>query len=106
MQATDRSPLPTRLRAGVVLAALLLSGAACLAQTPSLPGKVLVADGNHQVPTQKIMGIVKTRPGGEYSADLVDEDVRALMATRQFANVRAVKRDADGKVIVYFLFTE
>jgi outer membrane protein insertion porin family len=110
MQATDRFPLPTRLRAGVVLAALLLSGAACLAQAPSQPGKVLVADvipdGNHQVPTQKIMGIVKTRPGSEYNPDLVDEDVRALMATRQFANVRAVKRDADGKVVVYFLFTE
>jgi outer membrane protein insertion porin family len=110
MQATHRFPLPTRLRAGVVLAALLLSGAACLAQAPSTQGKVLVADviadGNHQVPTQKIMGIVKTRPGGEFSADLVDEDVRALMATRQFANVRAVKRDADGRVVVYFLFTE
>jgi outer membrane protein assembly factor BamA len=110
MRATDRFPLPPRFRAGVVLAALLLTGAACLAQAPSQPGKVLVADviadGNHQVPTQKIMGLVKTRPGGEYSADQVDEDVRALMASRQFANVRAVKRDVDGKVVVYFLLTE
>src|SRR5439155_10623275 len=56
--------------------------------------------------TQKIMSQIKTRPGGEYNPEVIDEDVRNLMATRQFANVRAIRRDDGGKVIVYFLITE
>jgi outer membrane protein insertion porin family len=110
MQAIDRFPPTTRLGSAVVLAALLWSGAACLAQSPSLPGKVIVADviseGCHKVPPQKVMALIKTRPGAEFNQEQIDEDVRTLMATRQFANVRAVGRPENGKVIVYFVITE
>jgi outer membrane protein assembly complex protein YaeT len=110
MQATDRFPLPTRLRACVVLAFLLLSGTVCLAQNAAPPGKLLIADvvpeGNHQVPTQKIMSMIKTRPGAEYNPETIDEDVRRLMETRQFANVRAVRSDDDGKVVIHFVINE
>ena len=70
-------------------------------------GRVLVADvlvqGNRLVPTSQIMAQIKTRPGAVYSAETVQDDVRTLSATRQFANVRAEYRpEADGKLTVIF----
>src|SRR5207253_202746 len=95
MRATDRLLLPGR-RGTARLVATFLCGAAIwcatglgLAQAPS--GKVLVADvipqGNHLVPTQKIISLLKTRPGSEYSQQVVNDDIGRLYETRQFANV-------------------
>jgi outer membrane protein assembly complex protein YaeT len=111
MKATDRAtwgtPLPLLRLAGVVAACLLC--AVGRAQAP--PGKVLIADvipqGNRNVPTQKIISIIKTHPGGEYKEEVVAEDVRRLYETHLFANVRVAKQtNEDGRVVVYFQFVE
>ncbi len=64
MKATDRFPGTAR-RLIAVLLALLIGGGPVLAQPPG--SKVIVADvipvGNHQMPTQRITAILKTRPG-------------------------------------------
>src|SRR5438128_2549861 len=56
------------------------------------PGKDLVADvivvGNRNIPTEKIMRYIKTRPGGEYLQATLQADVTALAETRMFKSVR------------------
>ncbi|HVS38171.1 MAG TPA: outer membrane protein assembly factor BamA [Gemmataceae bacterium] len=107
MQATDRCLLPG-LRCIGVLLGVLLCGMACLAQTgPAPTGRVFVADvlvqGNKLIPTQQIMAMVKTRAGALYSPEMVQEDVRTLVASRQFANVKADYRaEPDGRITVIF----
>jgi outer membrane protein insertion porin family len=109
MPATDRFCSPVR-RLAAVLLGLLLGAAVCLAQaTPT--GKLLVGEvnliGNRQVPEQRVMGSIKTRAGQEYSQETLNEDVRSLYQTKQFANIQVdLKYTADGKVNVYFLFVE
>jgi outer membrane protein assembly complex protein YaeT len=111
MNAIERFSRSARRPAGVITG-LLLFGAVCLAQTPTAPpAKLMVADvlpdGNRSVPTQKIMSIIKTRPGSEFSQETVNDDVRELYKTRLFANVRAdIRRTPDGRVTVYFLLAE
>jgi outer membrane protein assembly complex protein YaeT len=112
MNATDRPScggfVPARRLVGALLGIFLVA-AACMAQTTT--AKLIVADvipqGNRAVPTQRIIGIIKTHPGGEYQKEVADEDVRRLYETHLFANVRvAEQRTPDGKVIVYFQFVE
>jgi outer membrane protein insertion porin family len=107
MQAKARFFSPASRCAGVLMG-VLLCGLTCLAQTPTVPaGRVLVADvlvqGNRLVPTQAITAQLKTRPGAPYAPDTVQDDVRTLAATRQFANVQADYRpEANGKMTVIF----
>ncbi|MCY2947300.1 MAG: outer membrane protein assembly factor BamA [Gemmataceae bacterium] len=75
------------------------------------PGKVLIADvvvqGNRHVSTQNIMSQLKTKPGGEFTSHLVQEDVRKLMSTKQFASVDPrLENLPDGRVTVYFLIKD
>lgn len=113
MNRTDRDACGGAVRVrrvAVVLAALLLTGAAVLAQAPAPPAKQIVVDviaqGNHNVPTQKIMSIIKTRPGLEYSKDTIAEDVKNLYKTGSFADIRPVVQPAEQGVTVYFQFRE
>lgn len=73
--------------------------------------RVLVADvvvqGNRHVSTQNIMSQLKTRPGVEFTSHLVQEDIRKLMATKQFATVDPrLESLPDGRVTVYFLIRD
>jgi outer membrane protein assembly complex protein YaeT len=107
MNATDRLRTPVG-RAAAALACVLAGALAALAQAPP---KVTVADvvvqGNRRVPTQQVQAQLKTRAGGEYTQAAAEDDVRALVATRQFANVEVRTRtEADGRVTVYFLLRE
>jgi outer membrane protein assembly complex protein YaeT len=109
MQATDR--FPRAARAAGVLAGLLLSGLAGLAQPPAAPGRLLVneviAEGNRQVPTATVLGLLHTRPGGVYAEDVVYDDVRRLYETHQFADVQVELRYAPGnRVDVTFRLAE
>src|SRR5208283_1592799 len=107
MKATDRFPRSARLLA--VLAGLLVGGAACLAQNAV---KVTVADvipeGNYHVPSQRIMSLIKTRPGDEYNQATIDDDLRRLYETHLFAPTSKVwVEDAGGgKVRVHFQLVE
>jgi outer membrane protein assembly complex protein YaeT len=107
MHATGRHFPPVERCASVL--ALLLGGVACLAQAPAPApvGRAVISDviiqGNRQVPTETIRAQIKTRPGAEYKPEVVQEDVRTLYATRQFANVRAQEeQDGPGRVKIYF----
>jgi outer membrane protein assembly factor BamA len=113
MTATDRvigGVSSSACRWVAVLGAGLACTAAALAQAPA--GKVFVADvivqGNQNVPTQKILSLIRTHAGAEYSADVVAEDVRRLYKeTQSFQNIRvAEKPTGDGKVVVYFQVVE
>jgi outer membrane protein assembly complex protein YaeT len=109
MRAKDRLISPLRRATAAALVGLLLFGAIAWAQNQT--GKIFVEDvipeGNHAVPHQKIMGVVKTRPGGEYLQETVNEDVRRLYETKLFANVRAqLERTGDNKVKVHFIVAE
>ncbi|MFL5244159.1 MAG: outer membrane protein assembly factor BamA [Gemmataceae bacterium] len=110
MQATHRLFLPLGWQARV-LAGLLLCSAVCPAQTPDTP-KVLIADvkiGSKPVvvPAQRIMSLIKTRPGQEFNQETINDDIRRLMETRQFRNVEVTQQQTpDGKVIVFFNCSE
>jgi outer membrane protein assembly factor BamA len=92
-----------------VLAGTLLWGHACLAQPAGT--KILVSDvviqGNRLVSTQQIASGIKTRAGQPYSESTLQEDVRNLMATRQYGNVETrTLPDGEGRIRVYFLITD
>lgn len=110
MKAIDRFTSPARRGAGVV-AALLLGVGLSFAQGPAPTARVTVADvivqGNRSVPTQRIISLLKTRPGGEFNQDTVDEDVRRLYDTKLIGNVQVQsKKLDDDRVNVYFLIAE
>jgi outer membrane protein assembly factor BamA len=105
MHAMDRSFPPARRLAGALLG-VLVCGLTALAQAPAARVVVadVVVDGNKLTPTQQITTLLKTRAGADYNADVVQQDVRTLYATKQFANVQADMRpQPDGRVVVYFL---
>jgi outer membrane protein assembly complex protein YaeT len=124
MQA-DRFSSATRFAA--VLMGILVGGAACLAQTPPsqgppqdqgegqgrgpAQGKMIVADilirGNKRMATQNVMALLKTRVGREYKPEDVQDDVRSLMATKQFGNVEARYNLLPGnRIEVYFFVVD
>jgi outer membrane protein insertion porin family len=112
MDATTRLFLrPTCWTLGLLLATT--SGAAPGQTTvapppaPAVP-RVRVADvavqGNELVATPTVLSYVRTRRGSEFNPDTVQEDVRALVASKQFADVRAqVQNLPGGAVKVYFV---
>jgi outer membrane protein assembly factor BamA len=96
-------------RGSAAVAASLACVLFALGQTSA--DKTIVADvipqGNHNVPTQKIMSLIKTRPGSPLDRDTVAADVQRLFETHSFANVRVVEKPTDdGRVITYFQFAE
>jgi outer membrane protein assembly complex protein YaeT len=115
MRPPDRSLRPY-VRFTALLATVLVLP--CLAQAQLVVrgqapdggrGKVadVIVQGNRIVPTQQIVGQLKTRPGFEYNNDTVQEDVRTLFATKQFADVRVnFVNLPDGRVNVYYLVRE
>ncbi|MBI3465033.1 MAG: hypothetical protein HY000_18550, partial [Planctomycetes bacterium] len=73
--------------------ALLVPRVAVLAQQnlpstrPDEPVAEVRVRGNHNVTTQKIMAEIRSRPGMPPDEKLLQEDVRRLIATRQFFDV-------------------
>jgi outer membrane protein assembly complex protein YaeT len=108
MKASDRRHRPHPWRT-LALVCWLASGALAAAQQPG--NKVLIDDvipqGNHVVPTQRIMSLIKTKPGNEYQQDALDEDVRKLYESKLFANIRVqVQPLPNNHVKVYFIVAE
>jgi outer membrane protein assembly complex protein YaeT len=80
-----------------------LAGAAVVAQVP--PARVVVADiavqGNRLIPPDNVRAQMKTRVGAEYSPETLQDDVKALFASRQFSDVRyTVKEESPGRVTI------
>ncbi|MBJ7496862.1 MAG: hypothetical protein JHD20_10385, partial [Gemmataceae bacterium] len=90
---------------------LCLSLSNLLAQQPASPGKLMIADvivqGNRVVATQAITSQLATKPGKEYQPNVIQDDVRKLMATKQFAHIDPrIESLPDGKVNIFFLVKE
>ncbi|MBY0229362.1 MAG: BamA/TamA family outer membrane protein [Gemmataceae bacterium] len=105
MHATDRNRYARPLALGL----LLLGIGHALAQPPApASGKTLVSDvivqGSRHVAAEHVVNQMATKVGKEYVPEMLQDDVRALVATRQWANVWADRKD-DGpgrvKVFVY-----
>jgi outer membrane protein assembly complex protein YaeT len=110
MQAMPRF-WPTVFVWAAVLAGLLLCRPSAPAQAPAPAARAIVSDilieGNRLIPSEQIKVHLKTRIGSEYNPAVVEEDVRTLYATRQFANIVADKvDDGPGKVKVLFRFRD
>jgi outer membrane protein assembly factor BamA len=87
---------------------ICLSLSNLLAQQPASPGKLMIADvivqGNRVVATQAITSQLATKPGKEYQPNVIQDDVRKLMATKQFAHIDPrIESLPDGKVNIFFL---
>ncbi len=102
---------------GWILLGMAICGEAihAVAQQPPVQappgGKVIIADvviqGNRHLTTQQIMAQLATKPGNEYEPHVVQDDVRKLMGTRQFAQVDPrFEAMADGRVTIYFLIRD
>jgi outer membrane protein insertion porin family len=82
------------------------------AQQPTgKPGAVMIADvivtGNKLISSQTIIGQMKTRAGAEYLPDVLYDDVRNLMATKQFVNVEPrINTEQDGRVTICIVVRE
>ena len=108
MQAKDRYFSPALRCAGVLLG-LLLCGAACLAQSRRRPRPAASSSptcwsrATGSSPPSKSWPRSRRGPAPPTRAETVQEDVRTLVATRQFANVKADYRpEPDGKITVIF----
>jgi outer membrane protein insertion porin family len=107
MIATDRMSDYPRLLAAVTCLLLL----ATCAQGQYAPTKIIIEDviptGNLQVPTQRIVNMIKSKAGGEFKSEVLDEDVRTLIATKQFLDVQVQKQEMPGnKIRLYFIMKE
>ena len=61
----------------------------------------VIIQGNRHVPTQSILNQLQTRPGAIFTTHLVEEDVRKLMASKQFATVDPrIENESGSKVNV------
>ncbi|MGQ9576278.1 MAG: POTRA domain-containing protein [Thermoguttaceae bacterium] len=58
--------------------------------------------GNEQFPAEKIVRHIHTRPGRPYDPEVVEEDVRRLMHTRMFVDVRPFVQQVSGGYTVIF----
>ena len=102
MHATDRNRFAKPLGLGLLFVGM--AGLA-LAQPPA-SGKTLVTDiliqGSRHVSAENVVNQMRTKVGKEYLAGVLQDDVRTLIATRQWANVWAdLKDDGPGKVKVF-----
>jgi outer membrane protein assembly factor BamA len=67
----------------------------------------VLLQGNRNVPSAQIMAQIKSRAGRDFDEAVLQEDVRLLMASKQFANVASeVLSDGSGRVKVTFLFRD
>src|SRR5581483_5116786 len=67
----------------------------------------VVIQGTQMMSTATVKTYLRTRPGSEYNPDTVQEDARALVATKQFADVRVqVQNLPDGRVTVYYILRD
>jgi outer membrane protein assembly complex protein YaeT len=87
-----------------------MSAGTSFAQTPPPPGTQVadvIPQGLRLVPTPKVMSLIQTRPGNEYSDETVREDVRRLYETHSFTNIKVqLNTLPDKRVVVYYLFQE
>lgn len=96
--------------AGLVLLAATHSVCAQMAPA-SAADRLVVAEvivqGSEKIATPTVLTYVKTRPGGDYNPDIVQEDTRNLIGSKLFVDVRVqVATVGKQRVNVYFLLCD
>ncbi len=84
---------------------------AVIASPEPTTARVRVADviiqGSRLISAERIKARLRTQPGMEYNRDTVQEDVRAMLARKEFRNVEAAEAfDTNGNVVIYFRITD
>lgn len=96
----------------LVAVGLVLMMFGLLPAQQSLPeSKVMVADviiqGSQRIRTDRIMAMIKTHPETEFRETTVQDDVRKLVESKLFRDVKAQKTQIpDGRVVVTFLVVD
>jgi outer membrane protein assembly complex protein YaeT len=64
--------------------------------------------GTRNIPTDKVMTFIRSKPGTEFSQAAVQNDISALAASRLFKSIRDVRTNptADGRLDLYFEVVE
>lgn len=83
----------------IILPWLLLSFLVRLAANPAVISRVQVT-GNKAVSLQKILLLMKSRPGAEFSEENLREDIRRLAETGYFSDVSYQTQDQDGAKVI------
>jgi outer membrane protein assembly complex protein YaeT len=93
--------------------AFLAPGTTAFAQVPNKSEIIaevrpqVIPPGSQTVPNQKIMSYLRVRPGIEYDAEMINEDIRRLYDTKLFADIRVFKEQTtDGKIILQIYLKE
>jgi len=84
----------------------ILGGSLVFSQAERQSVVELRIEGNEHFPVEKIVRYIHTRAGRPYDPDVVAEDVRRLMHTRMFVDVRPFTQRAAGGVVVVFRVRE
>ncbi len=71
-----------------------------------IPVTRVEVEGNDRIPTAKILSMLMTREDRNYDPQAVQEDVRKLMASKLFKEVRIFKRDLNGGKAITFRVVE
>ncbi len=71
-----------------------------------IPVTLVEIEGNERIPTAKILSMLMTREKRAYDPEAVQQDVRKLMASRLFEDVRIFKREYNGGKAITFRVVE
>lgn len=97
MSAARRLTIAVALLASMSLAAWTVIG-----QSQQLVVSEVRVEGARRQPEQTILNMVKTRPGRPYNPAEIQEDIRKLMETNWFVDVRpAEARTPEGVVVIF-----
>jgi outer membrane protein assembly factor BamA len=67
----------------------------------------VIPSGNLRIPSQRILSMLKSKPGTEFKPEVLDEDIRTLLTNKQFLDVQVQKQEvAVNKVCLYFVIKE
>jgi outer membrane protein assembly complex protein YaeT len=107
MIAMERMARWVRLFAATTCVLLAIPCARAQEPTTKVMIEDVIPSGNLQVPTQRIVNMLKSKVNGEFKQEVLDEDIRILTQTKLFMDVRADKQILPGnKIRLFFILKE
>jgi len=98
-------PAGTRV-AAVILSALFLFAPATVAQEQQKIVKEVRLEGLRKANEDFVRLKIRSKPGDAFSREVMDQDIKNLMATGDFRNVTTAVDETDGEVILAYIFEE
>lgn len=100
-----------RITVSLVALALLFLAAppSSYSQLSSTEGKKITSiqvENNKSVSSETILSKIRSKPGDEFSQDILNDDLKRLYATDYFTDVSIDVKDSDGGVVVTFIVEE